>query len=210
MTSITITRALSKIKILTSQIQDDIRENIFISTVPNNMIGSEGHTKLVQTLTSNKESLDSKVAQINKLKELIARSNLMTTVNISGKEITVTSALAMKETFGIYEKLYMVLRKQHIKANNEVNQANERIHSAVSVNNSDISSSSDIKNEELEQRLAINAKQLQDSMGTKIVSGSYNSPEEYIEAVKEYYNNFVSEIDYVLSEHNSTTLIEVE
>ena len=210
MPSITITRALSKVKILTSQIQDDVKQNLFITTVPNNMIDSESHTKLVQTLVNNKISLESKLSQIINLKKLIAESNLNTTVNISGKEVTVTEALAMKETYGIYEIFHTVLRKQYMKANNEVSLSNERINSAVASNNSDISSSSDINNEELEKRLAINAKQLQDSMGIKVISGAYGSPEDYIEDIKKAYNDFVSEIDYVLSEHNSTTFIEVE
>lgn len=210
MSTITITRALSKVKILTSQIQEDAKQNLFITTVPNNMIDSESHTKLVQTLVSNHVSLESKLSQIVKLKKLIAESNLNTTVNISGKEVTVTEALAMKDSYGIYEIFHLTLRKQYMKANNEVSLSNERINAAVVSNNSDISSSSDIKSEELEKRLAINTKQLQDNMGIKIISGAHGSPENYIEDIKKVYNDFVSEIDYVLSEHNSTTFIEVE
>ena len=210
MSTITITRALSKVKILTSQIQEDAKQNLFITTVPNNMIDSESHIKLVQTLVSNHASLESKLSQIIKLKKLIAESNLNTTVNISGKEVTVTEALAMKDSYGIYEIFHSTLRKQYMKANNEVSLSNERINAAVVSNNSDISSSSDIKSEDLEKRLAINTKQLQDNMGIKIISGAHGSPETYIEDIKKVYNDFVSEIDYVLSEHNSTTFIEVE
>ena len=210
MATITITRALSKIKTLTNQLNDDLKSNQFMTTAPNNMIGSESYNKLVKSLESNKESFDSKIAQIINLKKLIAKSNLETTIVVSEKEVSVTEALAMKETMAIYSKFFLSLRKQYTKATEEVNLANSRIHAAISGNTSEISSSSDIKNEDLEERLALNAKQLQESMGIKVITGSYETGEEYLEAIKDYVNNFVSEIDYLLSEHNSTTLIEVE
>ena len=210
MSTITITRALSKIKTLTAQIENDIKGEVYISTISNNMLGSESHTKLVKTLTGGIQSLDDRIGQIIKLKYLIAQSNLSSSIEVAGKTVTVTEALAMKETMDFHSKLVNSLRKQHNRAAEEVTHTNMRIAQAISNNTSDISSSADIKNEELEQRLALNAKQLQDSMGIKIVSGAYETAEELIESVKTFHNEFVSEIDYLLSEHNATTTIEVD
>ena len=209
MPSVTITRALSKIKILTDMINNDIKNNVFITTVPNSMLGSEEHTTLVKTLTSSHTSLEDKIKEIVKLKRLIAESNLTSYLEVSGKRVSVTEALAMKETMEFYSRFLVTLRKQNTRSAEEVNHTNMRISQAIAGNTSDISSNSDIKNEDLEKRLALNAKQLQESMGIKVVSATKETPEQLIESIKDYYNDFVSEIDYLLSEHNAVTTIEL-
>lgn len=209
MPSVTITRALSKIKILTDMINNDIKNNVFITTVPNSMLGSEEHTTLVKTLTSSHTSLEDKIKEIVKLKRLIAESNLTSYLEVSGKRVSVTEALAMKETMEFYSRFMVTLRKQNNRSAEEVTHTNMRIAQAIAGNTSDISSNSDIKNEDLEKRLALNAKQLQESMGIKVVSATKETPEQLIESIKDYYNDFVSEIDYLLSEHNAVTTIEL-
>lgn len=209
MPSVTITRALSKIKILTDMINNDIKNNVFITTVPNSMLGSEEHTNLVKSLTSSHTSLEDKIKEIVKLKRLIAESNLSSYLEVSGKRISVTEALAMKETMEFYSRFMITLRKQNNRSAEEVTHTNMRIAQAIAGNTSDISSNSDIKNEDLEKRLALNAKQLQESMGIKVVSATKETPEQLIESIKDYYNDFVSEIDYLLSEHNAVTTIEL-
>lgn len=209
MPSVTITRALSKIKILTDMINNDIKNNVFITTVPNSMLGSEEHTNLVKSLTSSHTSLEDKIKEIVKLKRLIAESNLSSYLEVSGKRVSVTEALAMKETMEFYSRFIVTLRKQNNRSAEEVTHTNMRIAQAIAGNTSDISSNSDIKNEDLEKRLALNAKQLQESMGIKIVSATKETPEQLIESIKDYYNDFVSEIDYLLSEHNAVTTIEL-
>ena len=161
MPSVTITRALSKIKILTDMINNDIKNNVFITTVPNSMLGSEEHTNLVKSLTSSHTSLEDKIKEIVKLKRLIAESNLSSYLEVSGKRISVTEALAMKETMEFYSRFMITLRKQNNRSAEEVTHTNMRIAQAIAGNTSDISSNSDIKNEDLEKRLALNAKQLQ-------------------------------------------------
>ena len=209
MPSVTITRALSKIKILTDMINNDIKNNVFITTVPNSMLGSEEHANLVKSLTSSHTSLEDKIKEIVKLKRLIAESNLTSYLEVSGKRVSVTEALAMKETMEFYSRFLVTLRKQNTRSAEEVNHTNMRISQAIAGNTSDISSNSDIKNEDLEKRLALNAKQLQESMGIKVVSATKETPEQLIESIKDYYNDFVSEIDYLLSEHNAVTTIEL-
>ena len=209
MPSVTITRALSKIKILTDMINNDIKNNVFITTVPNSMLGSEEHTNLVKSLTSSHTSLEDKIKEIVKLKRLIAESNLASYLEVSGKRVSVTEALAMKETMEFYSRFMVTLRKQNNRSAEEVTHTNMRIAQAIAGNTSDISSNSDIKNEDLEKRLALNAKQLQESMGIKVVSATKETPEQLIESIKDYYNDFVSEIDYLLSEHNAVTTIEL-
>lgn len=209
MPSVTITRALSKIKILTDMINNDIINHIFITTVPNSMLGSEEHTNLVKSLTSSHTSLEDKIKEIVKLKRLIAESNLTSYLEVSGKRVSVTEALAMKETMEFYSRFMITLRKQNNRSAEEVTHTNMRIAQAIAGNTSDISSNSDIKNEDLEKRLALNAKQLQESMGIKVVSATKETPEQLIESIKDYYNDFVSEIDYLLSEHNAVTTIEL-
>ena len=209
MPSVTITRALSKIKILTDMINNDIKNNVFITTVPNSMLGSEEHTNLVKSLTSSHTSLEDKIKEIVKLKRLIAESNLNSYLEVSGKRVSVTEALAMKETMEFYSRFIVTLRKQNNRSAEEVTHTNMRIAQAIAGNTSDISSNSDIKNEDLEKRLALNAKQLQESMGIKVVSATKETSEQLIESVKDYYNDFVSEIDYLLSEHNAVTTIEL-
>ena len=209
MPSVTITRALSKIKILTDMINNDIKNNVFITTVPNSMLGSEEHANLVKSLTSSHTSLEDKIKEIVKLKRLIAESNLTSYLEVSGKRVSVTEALAMKETMEFYSRFLVTLRKQNTRSAEEVNHTNMRISQAIAGNTSDISSNSDIKNEDLEKRLALYAIQVQERMGIKVVSATKETPEQLIESIKDYYNDFVSEIDYLLSEHNAVTTIEL-
>lgn len=210
MTTITITRALSKIKTLTSKCQDDVKNNVFIGTIPNNMVPSSTHDNLIKNLKANNSSFEDKLKEIIKLKKLIAESNLNHSISIVGKIVTVTEALAMKETMQLYHSFLLVLRRQYNKATEEVVSTNMRIAQNISTNTSEISSSADIDNSDLEARLALNAKQLQESMGIQIVcSDPTQTTEEYINSMKQYYNTFIEEIDYVLSEHNAITTIEI-
>lgn len=212
MTTITITRALSKIKTLTAQIQTDLKEKTFITTAPNNLKNTQEYSKSVSELRGNGKSFKDKYATIINLKYLIAKSNLETTVYLQGSTVTITEALALKETFNLHEKLLQVLKRQQEQASHRILVNTDRINNSISDNTSNISCSSDIKNEDLELRLAANAKQLQDSMGIHLIHGSSdesNTSEEFIKGLAEYIDNFNSEIDYVLSEHNSTTYIEL-
>lgn len=212
MTTITITRALSKIKTLTAQIQTDLKEKTFITTAPNNLKDTQEYSKSISELQGNSNSFKDKYATIVNLKYLIAKSNLETTVDIQGSTVSVTEALALKETFTLHEKLLQVLKRQQEQASHRILVNTDRINNSISDNTSNISCSSDIKNEDLELRLAANAKQLQDSMGIHLIHGSSdksNTSEEFIKGLSEYIDNFNSEIDYVLSEHNSTTFIEL-
>lgn len=206
MSSITITRALTKTKTLQKSIISDLKSKRFIISL------KKSEEKNIQSqcerIKANQQSISDRFNTIVKIKTLIAASNLNSVVEVAGKKVTVTEALAIKELMSLKKEYLRELRAQYAEAKREVETAEYSIERTLDSNVSNISSDTD--SSQVKEHVDKLRESLEYSMGKIITSCNNKEPEDYIEEVKNKIESFEEEIDFVLSEHNALATIDID
>ena len=206
MTTMTITRALTKIKTLQKSINSDLKTKSYIVSVKNSEKGN--NEALFDRVKANQQSIQDRFNTIVKIKARIAESNLNSVVEIAGNKVTVTEALAIKEMMFLKKEYLRSLRSQYSNAEQEVQTAEYSIERTLDSNVSNISSDTD--SDQVKSHVDKLKESLEYSMGKFVTSCNGQEPEDYIEKVKNEIESFEEEIDFVLSEHNALASIEID
>ena len=212
MQQISVTRALVELKRLDERISKAISGGRFISRT----IGRDSNKKVVgsndsvtaveQAIQGSFDKVNSLVMNREKMKSAIVMSNANTKVTILGKVISVAEAIELKSTVG-FRTLYLnTMRAQLTSERNFVDKAaillDAEIETSLNtlygadskkIDAETLKSVSDVKKSQKEQAL-LDAGKIEDK----------------IAAVEAAILNLTSELDFVLSESNAKTVIEVE
>ena len=211
MTTYTITRALSRINALQDKIQK-AADLTYVTTVNTIKLNSEDTLKTLTDLKANIQSAEAIKLEILKLKLKIQESNLSTIVTINNKEMTVREAIELKYLYENYfSRISNVmadqLRRSKLKqsaAQAEIeNSQQEAIRQLTAVDAS-------ISAEEVEIRSKVSIELVRQTKELSVIS--FNGTEDAENSVKNYIeeiSTYLEEVDYVLSESNATTTIEV-
>ena len=201
MQKISITRALSNLKLLDKRIRKKINSSVFIGLKKSNDDKSVPDAKEIK---SSFESIQDLMKQRNKLKQAIMESNAKTIVVVAGEEMTVQEAIERKNSIAYEEELLAVMKYQFtttIEDAEELESKNtERFDRLIESN-----FSKDIKSNNSEYQALYksfwesNKIEIQDPLNLKDV----------INELSERIDNFHSEVDLVLSESNARTEIEI-
>jgi len=207
---ITITRALAELKTLKLRYTTELNSATLIAVShgaklrrPYSQFTKEDFEKRAKACYQSIEALRNRITRI---KEEIDKSNSTTIVNIAGKEMTVQQAIVRKNLIPFWEDELRVMKSQYAKAQNETEAAitenRARVETIVRDQNSP-GKAADTKATEksaLETIDAFYAISFVDPLGLK----------DKIDALEKEISDFKTNVDYVLSESNSTTLIEIE
>lgn len=208
MEQITITRGLAELKLLDARITKEIQQSSFVSLFQkrNNKELRTNKTK-EEFEVSSKASLQSikdLINRRNKIKSEILKSNAVTIVKIGKEEMSVVEAIDKKSSIE-YDKLLLAkLKNENVTINNQIAshtaQLNNQVDSMLQQNlGADKKASKDdwdqiakpfIEANEMNKLDAIKI----DSLITKLDSD---------------IDSFIAEVDFVLSESNSKTMIEI-
>lgn len=204
MTSISITRALTELKTLDKRIQKNIDSGAFVS------YQGQFHSPspYVKEAKANYQSIMDLLERRKKLKSLIITSNAITKVTICGKEMTVAEAIETKSSIKHYKNLLARLKSQSADANRTVENINNKVRNDLEAKTSRNGSSTESKEKETQMDLVEFSKKYMEMHGVKLYDPLNISKK--IESLEEYITNFENEIDYVLSEKNSVTFIDIE
>jgi hypothetical protein len=210
MANISITRALSELKLLDGRINRAISEGKFITT----QLGQKlinGHITLKDFEVLAKASIDKVNALVerrNKIKSAIVASNAITVVKFpSGVEYTVAEVIERKSSI-VYEKtLLQTLKYQYNQAVTSLERANREAEATLEKRIENIlgkdAKKDESKKSEIENITALfnkdNLTTLVDPIGLKVV----------IDELQEKIEEFENEADFLLSESNTRTDIEV-
>jgi hypothetical protein len=205
MTQISITRALAEIKSLNDRIEKGTRGAVFITTTVGGKTtnGTDLQTT-ANALKANLQSVRDLIARRQAVKAAVIRSNSETIVTINGVQMTVAEAIERKGSIDKERTLLAVLNQQL----GQVRLVVER------------------KNIEMQQRI--------DSMVMTAVGKERKATEEELDAISKPYaasnitapldpsgleevvakmaadiDGFIFEVDFVLSEANAKTTINV-
>jgi hypothetical protein len=195
---ISITRALTELKTLDKRIQKAIDSGSFVSH-QGQFYKPDEQTKSAQ---SNYQSIMDLLERRKKIKSSIVMCNAVTKVTICGKEMTVAEAIETKSSIKHLENLLNRLKAQYAQTNKTVEQLNDKVRR-------DLEGKTKMTNEKDDGKIDLVefSRSYMDMHGVKLYDPIKISSK--IEDIESYVTGFKSEVDFVLTEKNSTTFIEV-
>ena len=199
MSSITITRALTELKTLDKRIQKAIDSGSFVS-YQGQFYKPDEQTKNAQ---SNYQKIMDLLERRKQIKSLIVMSNAVTKVTICGKDMTIAEAIETKSSIKHLENLLSRLKAQHAQATRTIESLNEKVRR-------DIESKSKMTNDKDDSKVDLTefSSTYMKLHGTTIFDPLKISSK--IEDIENYVTGFKSEVDFILTEKNSTTHIDVD
>lgn len=210
MAKISITRALSELKTEKKRLEKKIREFRPIAVQRGSaLVGNYRGIKADDFVDSAKEtnqSINDLLTRIERVKAAIEESNSTTKVVIAGKEYTVREAINMKTLIEYKKKLLQVMKSEFVKAGEDFEEAEDTNKKRVEKLVQDASASGSGK---LDPAIEENAlKSVESLYSIKVVDPI--GLDKLIPALEKEIEDFETNVDFVLSESNSKTEIEVD
>lgn len=205
MEKISIHRALAELKLLDAKINKGMN-NQFIGAKQSSIdkIGGVPVKDIESSIKSDYQSITDLIDRRTKIKSAIMKSNALTEIKICGRTITVAEGIDEKNSIVYKENLLNNLTQKYNKTVAHITKANDEIlvkaEDFIQNLYADKSQVDPNKIKELKQDFIDKNKwELIDPLNLK----------KEIDNLSEYIDNFKMEIDYILSESNSVTFIEV-
>jgi len=209
MIKMSIHRGLSELKMLDKRIERNIKEGKFVGSkkrsaenVNNTILSKE---IFIESIKGEYKSIQALINRRTEIKRLIVLSNAKTIVTVGDKEYTVAEAIENKKIIENKKDLLKALIAQYNSNMANVNRKNEDVE--VNLNEqiqimlgSDKQSKSSGLEGFINQYKEQNEWELVDGLGI----------EKEIKKLQSDIEEFENNIDFVLSESNATTFIEVE
>jgi C4-type Zn-finger protein len=196
-----ITRALVELKTLDSRINKLIQNSIFVSIKGELRTPSESSKDSVANYNKVKDLLSRRVS----LKSAIVISNALTKVRICDMDLSIAEAIELKSSISNYENLLGTLKKQYATENRNVETLNDRTRN----NLESISNNNKLKKDE-DNTVADITSLSRDYMNLhRVELFDPLSVKTKIDELESFITLFKDQVDFVLSEKNATTLIEV-
>ena len=194
-----ITRALAELKLYDKKINDKTRAFNFgcVKTPTMNYPSGKTREQYVLDEQGALKSIQDLIDNRSKLKTAIMVSNATTTVTIGGVKMTVAAAIEQKQSIGYKLNLLQKLQRAALELTTSYNRTNEEYQKRLDVLLKD-KKGSDIKTAQ-DAFDGLNKPELIDTIGY----------EQVIKDLADAIDTFNTEVDFVLSESNAKTEIEV-
>jgi len=202
MTDISVTQALSELKLLRKRIDSVTSHAVFTAVKKANDLLDAA--KFATQATASYQSFTDLVARYNALKSSIVMSNATTKVTIGGKEYTVADAVERKRSIDMETQLLAVMKAQHTatKAEYERHQQAEQLRVER------------LLTTELAKDAKTNVEVVQQLTTTFLAQNKATvldplALSEKIETLTKALEDFETQVDYCLSESNGRTVIHL-
>jgi hypothetical protein len=206
MKELTLTRALVELKLYDSKITKAINDLSPVSYSLNNIVIE--HRKTKEEFVSDYKSSIQKISDLrnNKtiLKNALMKANAETKVNILEKEYTILEAINRKNDINVEKAIVKKLKSSLNEAQAKTNQIKDNVEADIerTINSKSGSSGNQSKDYVETIRNSYNSR-MPELINDKDV-------EKLIIEKEEEIDNFLAEVDFVLSETNALTKIKVE
>lgn len=204
---ISITRGLSELKVLKNRYEREIRDAKFIGvSVSGKMVNPYTSYKpedFEEQAKSGFQSLVDLEHRIIEIKTKIDQSNFVTKVKVAGKEMTVLEAIEMKNFVDLKEQRLLLLKQQLKSARNSYEEAEKKNRERIEKNVAD-QTAAGTKDATLEAKIKAAVEDMY-----PIVFIDPIEVEKKIKEDEKFLEDFKNEVDFVLSESNSITYIEI-
>lgn len=206
METMTVTRALAELKLLDSRIHKAFQESMFIAitTGKKPVIGYEKNEDFSEKVKSKYQSIRDLIERRKKIKSAIVKSNAENKVIIGEVEYSVAEAIERKNAIQYEQALLSKLRQDYSNAVRKFEQEEERVKERLdkhleSIFGRDVKIEKGAQKEESDIFLERNEPKLIDPLNLK----------DEIERLENEINNFLLNVDFVLSEANSLNKITI-
>lgn len=203
----TIHRALAELKLLTSKIEKSITFDTFSasykeSTKKVNGVDVKDFSKEIM---SSKQSIEKLIVNRKRIKSAIIKSNANTIVKIGNEEMTVADAIERKQSIHLEKEFLQTLKSSINLSTNKAQQENNAVNSKLEGFLSSVIGDKGSRDPETVKQhsdafMAANQWVILDPIGIN----------QYVKEKETAIEEFETNVDYVLSESNSTTFIEIE
>ena len=211
MAKFTITRALAELKLLKSRYLTELNSSSLVAVRQGQKL-RQPNSSLTADVFETKaaaqyQSIEALRNRIIRLKEEIDKSNSTTVVQIGGKEMTVQQAIVRKNFIDLQEAELRTLKMQYLKAQKEKDLAEAENKARVErlVSEATSAKTGTIDTHAIEKDSLDAVEKLYETVFVDPIKIS-----EKIEALEKEIEDFRTNVDYVLSESNSTTFVEIE
>jgi seryl-tRNA synthetase len=208
MAQISLTRALTEVKTLEARIAQSTNEAAFVGVVVGkDKVPHDRKFKTVEELETaikaSVQKLDALVARRSAVKKAITIANVSTNVVVNGKTITIAEAIDLKNTLQARTNVINKMMRDLQMAVNQVNALDNDMNVKVQAQANALFGKDNVPKDQFDQLHKNFADKygpaLSDPLG--IVAR--------IEKERAAYDEIVTQLDYVLSETNARTLIEI-
>ena len=198
--TLTITRALAELKTLEKRISKLTNSTTFVSF---RVTGRRWEDHVDET-KSNYQSLSDLIARYNRIKNAVIHSNATTKVTISGTKYTVAEAISRKNTINYEQQLLETMRQQRTDTRNQISwyekEVQTKLDSLLEKSFSRDKKTSDTEIKTItEAFLNANSAEEVDPLGI----------DDEIKRMEASIDDFLKEVDFVLSEANAMNTVEV-
>jgi hypothetical protein len=203
---ISITRALSEIKLLDSKITKAISNTKFISAFEGQRDVDNTGVKIVdfnERVKSNYQSIKDLIERRKTIKQKITISNATTKVKIAEVEYFVCEAIERKSSIQHERDLLNKLKKDYTNLKNQVDTANVNMRAKIEQNVNAMAGSEKDKSSLVQEFI----KKSIESSEWKLVDPL--KIEDEIIKLETEIDEFVANVDFELSTSNALTTIEV-
>ena len=196
-TTMTITRALAELKLLDKRLTKAITTSTFTGTT----VSGFNTTIDAGKMKASWQSFNDLLKRYHTIKNAILDSNSRTKVSIGGVEYTVAEAIAKKDSSKYDKDMLSVIRSQRLSVENEVSRHNENVQRKLD----------DLINLTFNER-TVDGAELKTLRETYLANNKIEVVDplnlaSLIETRQNEYDEFMSEVDFCLSESNARTII---
>jgi hypothetical protein len=202
----TITRALNELKLLESRLGREISNGVFIACKKNsaakvnNVYAVEEFNTLAR---STVQSIESLIARKKFIKEAVVASNAVTVLTVSGKTMTVASAIERKNSIEYEKQLLRAMERSYNAVLSELNTRNDQ----VNLRRDEMVKSMGGKDKVTAEFISTISKQYDEENGWVLVDPLHLG--DKIAALRKEIEDFENEVDFALSEINAITRISI-
>ncbi|EJB4242370.1 tail fiber protein [Salmonella phage vB_SenS_UTK0009] len=210
-TRISKTRALATIKSLEAKIRKATENQLLIAVGEGKdhnqvVVGAAIEVDALSTrITSDFQSLLDMITQRDRIKSALIKSNAETIVEIGSRTMTVAEAIEAKRSMELKAQLLANMSKQFRAATSKFNTQKAQFDAKYE-RLQDSMATRDKKTSEDEVKMQLNLLELKSTPFLIDPLGL----EALIKQHDEEYQDFATNVDFVLSESNASTFIEVE
>lgn len=204
---ISITRALAELKLLDKRINSAIQGSEFAGMA----IGKkpvQGYSDIAtfeEKVVGNWDSVNSLIKRRNEMKSKIVLSNASTIVTIGGFEMTVAEAIERKASISYEQTLLNKLRNDHNIVMNAVLRKNMEVDQKLEAQLTVLYGK--------DKKVSVEDVDMVTKPYREEHEGKFVDPiqlKDKIEKLTKSIEDFLTEVDFVLSESNTVTKIEVQ
>lgn len=202
--NMSVHRGLSELKLYANKIAS-LNSGSFVvaNKQTNKTIGGRSIEDVNNLIKGNFDSMVALIENRKRIKDAIVKSNAMTNVSVNGKVMTVAEAIERKASIEFERTFLRILQNQFSQQNNIVDQQNLQLPTKLE---------SFLQSTLGEKRDVATVKDLTKTFedNNKYVLIDPNHIQDYIQKLEKNIDEFVSQVDYTLSESNATTFFDVE